>query len=54
MFLKPRRPKNLRFKPAGKISFDLMQQKIRAKAGHEVKPSALSMGIQEVGFPDAG
>jgi hypothetical protein len=27
MFLKPRRPKNLGFKPAGKISFDLTQQK---------------------------
>jgi hypothetical protein len=27
MFLKPRRPKNLRFKPAGKINFDLTQQK---------------------------
>jgi hypothetical protein len=29
MFLKPRRPKNLWFKPAGKISFDLTQQKNR-------------------------
>jgi hypothetical protein len=27
MFLKPRRPKNLRFKPAGKISYDFTQQK---------------------------
>jgi hypothetical protein len=25
-FLKPKRPKNLRFKPAGKISFDLAQK----------------------------
>ena len=27
MFLKPKRPKNLRFKPAGKINWDLTQQK---------------------------
>ena len=27
MFLKPRRPKNLWFKPAGKINWDLTQQK---------------------------
>jgi hypothetical protein len=27
IFLTSRRPKNLRFKPAGKISFDLTQQK---------------------------
>jgi hypothetical protein len=27
MFLKPWRPKNLRFNPAGKISFDLTKQK---------------------------
>jgi hypothetical protein len=26
MFLKPKRPMNLRFKPAAKISFDLTQQ----------------------------
>ena len=34
-FLKPRRPKNLWFKPAGKISFDLTQQKNRPCFGNE-------------------
>jgi hypothetical protein len=32
MFLKPGRPKNLRFKQAGKIMFDLTQQKKQSVA----------------------
>jgi hypothetical protein len=33
--VKPRRPKNLWFKPAGKISFDLTQQKTERAFGNE-------------------
>jgi hypothetical protein len=44
-FLKPRRLKNLRFKPAGKIRFDLTQQK-KQTVVLETKDSSSANGVQ--------